>query len=164
MHQKFTHKEIKKIFPWIKTRTLISWSERGLVVPEFVDAQGRGTKRLFSYDNLLEIAFADELLSRGITFSQIWTMMSEFKWILRQPNVADFLFVADQSIQDIEPSIGFQRIIRAGAVKIKKFDGKIENLFPDKVGRLPRITTSRLIISVAKLKEFIDAQLKEISG
>ena len=66
--RQFVHKEVLKIFPWIKPRTLISWSERGLITPEFEDASGRGTRRKYSYKNLIEIGFVDELLKYGIPF------------------------------------------------------------------------------------------------
>jgi DNA-binding transcriptional MerR regulator len=163
MHQEFTHKEIKKIFPWVKTRTLISWSERGLVEPKFGDAEGRGSKRRYSYENLLEIAFADELLNRGITFSAIWTMMSEFQNILRRKDFINYLFIADQLIQYSPPPIGLERYILSGAVSIEKFNNKkIGDIFPAKAGK--RLTTSVIIVSLQRIKEFIDAQLKEISG
>jgi hypothetical protein len=49
----------------------------------------------------------------------------------------------------------------AGAVSIEKFNNKkIGDLFPAK----PGLTTSVLIVSLKRIKEFIDAQLKEISG
>lgn len=163
MHKEFTHKEIKKIFPWIKTRTLISWSERGLVEPEYGDAEGRGTKRRYSYENLLQIAFADELLNRGITFSAIWTMMSEFQTILKEKNFTDNLFIAEGVIQYSPPPIGPERYIYSGVVSINKIKNKkIEDLFPAKAGE--RLTTSVIIVSIRRIKEFIDAQLKEISG
>jgi DNA-binding transcriptional MerR regulator len=79
MHLKkqFVHKEILKIFPWIKPRTLISWSERGLITPEFEDASGRGTRRKYSYRNLIKIGFVDELLKYGIPFSTIRGFLEE---------------------------------------------------------------------------------------
>ena len=69
--REFVHKEVLKIFPWIKPRTLISWSERGLIQPEYKEASGRGTRRRYSYQNLIEIGFISELLDYGIPFNMI---------------------------------------------------------------------------------------------
>ena len=69
--REFVHKEVLKIFPWIKPRTLISWSERGLVKTKGGDAPGRGTRRRYSYQNVIEIGFVDELLQYGLPFHTI---------------------------------------------------------------------------------------------
>ncbi len=69
--REFVHKEVLKIFPWIKPRTLISWSERGLIQPEFEEASGRGTRRRYSFQNVIEIGFVDELLQYAMPFHTI---------------------------------------------------------------------------------------------
>jgi len=74
MHQTYTHSDIMKIFPEIKARTLISWSERELLTP-LQAASGRGSSRLYSYSNLVEISIINELLQYGIPFAQIRTIM-----------------------------------------------------------------------------------------
>ena len=76
--REFVHKEVLKIFPWINPRTLISWSERGLITPDFdKGGAGRGIRRRYSYFNLLEIAFVDELLTYGMPFSVIKAIIEE---------------------------------------------------------------------------------------
>ena len=71
MISEFRHRDLMKIFPSIKARTLISWSERGLLEPDIQDASGRGSSRCYSYKNLIEIAIIGEFLSYGIPFSFI---------------------------------------------------------------------------------------------
>lgn len=89
MKSQFQHKDLLRLFPTIKPRTLISWTERGLIKPEFEDASGRGSSRRYSYKNLIEIAFMRDLLKFGIPFSvlkniadssEFKTTMSRHKW------------------------------------------------------------------------------------
>ena len=76
MHDKFLHRDILNIFPWLKPRTLISWSERGLIKPDFSNAAGRGSSRVYSYGNLIEIGIVSEFLGHGIPFSIIEGIMN----------------------------------------------------------------------------------------
>lgn len=76
MYEQFVHRDILNIFPWIKARTLISWSERGLVKPDFSNAAGRGSSRVYSYSNLIEIGIVSEFLRHGIPFSIIEEIMN----------------------------------------------------------------------------------------
>jgi DNA-binding transcriptional MerR regulator len=71
MKKEFLHRDVMKIFTWIKSRTLMSWTERGLLTPTFGDAAGPGTSRRYAFPNLIEIAFINELLSYGMAFSMI---------------------------------------------------------------------------------------------
>lgn len=76
MNDQFNHGDILRIYPWIKPRTLIYWSERGLIQPDFSDASGRGSSRLYSYTNVIEIGIVSELLVNGIPFKRIKTIMT----------------------------------------------------------------------------------------
>jgi DNA-binding transcriptional MerR regulator len=75
MYDRFLHKDVLKIFSWIKPRTLISWSERGLIKPDLSDASGRGSARVYSYANLIEIGVVSEFLTYGIPFSFIESIL-----------------------------------------------------------------------------------------
>ena len=77
-----------KIFTWIKSRTLMSWTERGLLTPTFGDAAGPGTSRRYAFQDLIEIAFIDELLSYGMAFSNIklYTTQEKYKEIIENQN------------------------------------------------------------------------------
>jgi DNA-binding transcriptional MerR regulator len=61
----FENREVTRIVG-IKPRTLIDWSERGLVVPHVQDAAGVGSRRRYSEDNLIELAIIKTLLADGI--------------------------------------------------------------------------------------------------
>jgi DNA-binding transcriptional MerR regulator len=56
-----THRDVLKIFPNLKARTLISWSEKGLLSPS-VGASGSGSRRIYSEKNLIEIGVIRELV------------------------------------------------------------------------------------------------------
>lgn len=149
----YSHKQIRQIFPWIKPRTLISWSERSLIKPN-KDAFGRGTRRLYLYDNLLEIAFADELLQFGMHFGMIQMMIGEFQNEIKKKNY-DFVFVIYQN-KDLYPDSGPWR--EWAAMALDKYIKT--NLFnSDK-----RTTTSVMVINVKEMKGYIDNRLKEIFG
>ena len=66
MEYEFTHGDLRKIFPWIKSRTLIYWVERGLFKPDITEASGRGTTRKYSYKNLIEIAKNKKIIHTSI--------------------------------------------------------------------------------------------------
>jgi DNA-binding transcriptional MerR regulator len=50
----------------VNQRILIDWSERGLVVPDHRQAQGSGSKRVYSQENVVEVAVTKALLGMGI--------------------------------------------------------------------------------------------------
>ena len=76
----FTHKDILAVFPSIRPRTLISWSEKGLINP-LEKPINRGGKRVYSYENLIEVGFIRELLSWGVGLNRIRSIVNhnEFK-------------------------------------------------------------------------------------
>jgi len=67
----YTHKEVLRVFPKVNGRTLISWSERGLIHPEHGDASGPGTRRQYSFKNLIEIGIIKEMESYSLPFRTI---------------------------------------------------------------------------------------------
>jgi DNA-binding transcriptional MerR regulator len=76
MNRGFYHRDVLKIFPDIKARTLISWSEKGLIHPQ-VEPENRGGKRVYAHINLLEIAFIAYLLKFQIPFRVIRAWLDE---------------------------------------------------------------------------------------
>jgi len=159
MHQiQFTHKHIRKIFPWIKPRTLISWSERGIVIPEIEDAFGRGSKRVYSYGNLLEIAFADELMRYGIHFGMIQMAMAEFRLVTREKN-HKYLFVFCHRKDSMYSGQGEPEWGEWYAIPKDKCDYK--HLFSE--GKTDyRLTTSALVLDLETIEEYINGRLKTI--
>ena len=59
-------------------KVIQTWTDMGIVNPDLIPSQGKGISRVYSSLNLLQFAFADELLKcRGVNLSAI-------KWIMDQ--------------------------------------------------------------------------------
>lgn len=61
----YQQKDIQKIFPEIKARTVISWQEAGFIVPA-QSGKGPGSRRLYSFRNLIEIGTINQLRLSGV--------------------------------------------------------------------------------------------------
>lgn len=146
MKRQFGHKEVTRIFPGLKPRTLIYWSERGLVKPDFGDAEGRGSRRQYSYANLFEIAFAEEMLSHGVTFGIIEMVMGEVRSIAKTGRFE-----------------GFFRIDRSFDVKLggyyQDWGCTSKEQIETNVGIL---RTSTILISIESIKQMIDTQIEKL--
>ncbi len=67
----FHHKDILEVFSDLSPRSLVSWTEKGLLTPDHGDATGRGTMRKYSFDNVLQAGVIRELMKFGLTFREI---------------------------------------------------------------------------------------------
>jgi DNA-binding transcriptional MerR regulator len=73
----YQHKDIITIFPDLSPRSLVSWAEKEILIPEHSDARGRGTVRKYSFDNVLQAGIIRELMSLGLTFRDIKTFVTD---------------------------------------------------------------------------------------
>lgn len=189
MHQnkEFVHKEVLKIFPWIKPRTLISWSERGLIQPEFEEASGRGTRRRYSYQNLIEIGFISELLDYGIPFNMIRIFIQDQEGLSKELRKKgfDIVFVVndvtgiaiDYEDHSIHPGDSFghytyqtafrtiEDFAEMGGKEILGMVGR-KHLGGVKVegGKLRVVRPSYIVINIQAIKQMVDVQIKEFLG
>jgi DNA-binding transcriptional MerR regulator len=69
----FTHGDTVKI-TGLSSRTIINWSERSLIEAN-VEASGQGSKRLYSYSNLLEFALSAELFDMGLGIQAVRNLL-----------------------------------------------------------------------------------------
>ena len=64
----------------ITYRQLDYWARTDLVRPDITDAKGSGTRRMYSYQNLLELKIIKQLLDAGaewfVTMVKLWTRNS----------------------------------------------------------------------------------------
>ena len=67
----YQHKDILEIFPDLSSRSLVSWTEKELLKPDYGDARGRGTVRKYSFDNIIQAGIIRELMALGLTFREI---------------------------------------------------------------------------------------------
>jgi DNA-binding transcriptional MerR regulator len=62
----------------ITQRQVIAWTEKGLIQPA-MEASGAGTKREYSYSNLLEFALCKKLLLRGLGIQMAKNIMAALR-------------------------------------------------------------------------------------
>ena len=62
----------------ISLRKIINWVERGLVVP-VVDASGAGSRRQYSYINLLEFGLVEHLFDIGLSIHLIKRILNDLR-------------------------------------------------------------------------------------
>jgi len=75
--QVYLNKQVSEIVG-ITQRQVLSWTEKGLVVP-FSESMGTGTKRGYDYQNLLEFGLCEELFKRGHGFRLVKRVMIHLK-------------------------------------------------------------------------------------
>jgi len=164
----FLHGDLKKIFPKIHPRTLIYWVERGLLQPAFEEASGRGSRRRFSFNNLIEIGFLGELLSHGITFSVIKRIVesTNYKMVFEKEEFDTVFWFFKQSdtkslitLQyDEAPIDGFIRQdLCFGTAPMKEFQKRGGNLLF--IGESEFVTRSAIIINFKGIVSYIEDQI-----
>lgn len=75
--ENFLNKRVAEIVE-LSGRQILSWSEKGLVVP-FKESPGVGVKRLYDRANLLEFALAKILLEMGLGFRTAKRIIGELR-------------------------------------------------------------------------------------
>lgn len=67
----YQHKDIIRVFPDLSPRSLVSWAEKEILIPDHHDANGRGTVRKYSFDNVVQAGIIRELMAFGLNFRDI---------------------------------------------------------------------------------------------
>jgi DNA-binding transcriptional MerR regulator len=68
----------------ISQRRRIDWAERRLVVPEIEETIGRGSRRVYSYWNLVQIAMIKKLSNWGLSLSRISNILSGLEYYKKE--------------------------------------------------------------------------------
>jgi hypothetical protein len=93
-HLKFTTKEIcGKV--GIKSNTLHYYIEAGAIIPDVDESQGRGTQRLFSAVNLIEVAMVKRLISFGLLKKSIVLMLKSIRAKNERERLVSSLYAQD---------------------------------------------------------------------
>jgi DNA-binding transcriptional MerR regulator len=145
MNSVFLHRNLIKIFPYVKPRTIISWTERGLLKPDYEDASGKGSSRRYSYRNLLEIAFISELFSYGLPFSMVKNIVdsTQYKEVISSENQEKVLWV-EQTV---------------GNLSIKSL---LNSRFKHQGDQLIQNTGSAIILNINVLSKKIEKKVREL--
>jgi DNA-binding transcriptional MerR regulator len=121
----------------ITYRQLDYWARTDLIRPSLADANGSGTRRRYSYSNLLELKIIKRLLDAGIRLEQV-------------REVFDYL---RQQVGDAVASANL--VIDGHSVVLARDDGELIDLVRKGQGVLN-------ILSLANVKDEVDAQLSDI--
>ncbi len=155
MRSEYQHKDVLRIFPWLKARTLISWSERGLIKPDFNEASGRGSARVFSFTNLIEIGTVSELLQNGIPFANINHIMNSATMIrIKKEKKFDRIFWFDRQLVSTNVSMD-----KAPPWVGSSGSASVEDFLKNGHSLLASVTTV-IIINIGNIKRFIEDQIK----
>jgi DNA-binding transcriptional MerR regulator len=122
----------------ITYRQLDYWARTDLIRPSLADAAGSGTRRRYSYANLLELKVIKRLLDAGIRLEQVREV---FDYLRQQVGGA----VASANL-----------VIDGHSVVLAKDDGELIDLVRRGQGVLN-------ILSLANVKDEVDTQLGEIT-
>jgi DNA-binding transcriptional MerR regulator len=117
----FHHKDILEVFSDLSPRSLVSWTEKGLLTPDHGDATGRGTMRKYSFDNVLQAGVIRELMKFGLTFREIILFDDHWKSEMKRFNYDCVLFFQRATFKSqIENVMPYRFDVRV--VSRKKFD------------------------------------------
>ena len=86
----FRNKDIVEI-TGLTMRQIVNWTDKGLIVP-VLEANGAGSKREYSFRNILEIAIIRELFEIGFGIWRVKKIMKEVRKSLSlEPDFVDKL-------------------------------------------------------------------------
>lgn len=163
MHNTYSHANILKIFPNIKVRSLISWSERGLIKP-LQDAAGRGSSRIYSYTNLIEIGIIAEFFRYGLGFSNVSSLMSSnmMQDILKKKSwesVVWFSYGTPANIKNTNCLISF------GSAPIKEFSNRGGQLLigsPRMSNHPEEFAASAIVVNLSAISDLVDNMITKL--
>ena len=150
-HLELTHKQVLRIFPWLKGRTLIKWSQERLVQSA---AQGRGSVRRYNFVNLLEIAFVSELFDCGLGLYDALSIMGEFRKRINRNEFDTVVVIPKHRDLTLPHGAGRRDWSEPHSLLINDFNQKV---FKSKEKKM---TVSVIAVNLRTLKDFVEAQLK----
>jgi DNA-binding transcriptional MerR regulator len=122
----------------ITYRQLDYWARTDLIRPSLADANGSGTRRRYSYSNLLELKIIKRLLDAGIRLEQVREV---------------FDYLREQVGSDVASA---NLVIDGHSVMLARDDGELIDLVRRGQGVLN-------ILSLANVKDEVDAHLSDIN-
>src|SRR5437763_15395752 len=68
-------------------RQIAYWAEQGIIVPSVQQAHGSGTRRRYSFDDLLQLRFVRQLRNRGWSTKKIREAINKLREVMDEPHV-----------------------------------------------------------------------------
>jgi DNA-binding transcriptional MerR regulator len=121
----------------ITYRQLDYWARTDLVRPSLQDARGSGSRRSYSYRDLLELRVIKNLLDAGIKLEQVRKVFS---------------YLRDNLGEDVASA---DLVIQGGSVVLVRNDGDLIDLVRKGQGVLN-------VLSLSTVKDEVDARLREL--
>lgn len=78
MKNGYSKKEVAEMLG-ITPRTIHFYTDEGIIIPEISNPKGRGTTRIYSRRNLIELLLARELAKNGLYLERVKNVMNEMK-------------------------------------------------------------------------------------
>lgn len=125
----------------ISYRQLDYWARTDLVRPSVLDAKGSGSRRHYSYRNLLELRMVKSLLDAGIRLESVRDIFDYLRHHVDQDITSAHLVIngssvilchGDELIDVVRRGQGVLNLLPLSQVK-EQVDGQILALFPDLV-------------------------------
>ncbi len=131
-NKEYQHKDILQLFKDLSPRSLVSWTEKGLLAPEYGDARGRGTVRKYSFDNVMQIGVIKELMSLGFTFREIKGLFTDDYKTKMKDLKYDCVFFWQRPMLRDGQSQKFEYLFRSYILSMEEFNNlKAESIFED---------------------------------
>lgn len=97
--ESYSRKQVARILG-ITDRTVWFYTEQGIVTPEVSNPKGKGTTRLYSWRNVLEISIARKLAGHGLRLERIRSVLNKLKGtVLTAPLFIATTFLKDDGIR-----------------------------------------------------------------
>ncbi len=68
-------------------RQIAYWAKQGIIVPSVQQAHGSGTRRRYSFDDLLQLRFVRQLRNRGWSVQKIREAINKLREVMDDPHV-----------------------------------------------------------------------------
>lgn len=124
----------------ITYRQLDYWARTDLVRPSLADARGSGSRRRYSYTDLLELKVIKKLLDGGIRLEQVRDAFAYLRESLGEDVATANLVISDgrcllvrsgeEMIDLVQQGQGVLNVLPLGGIK-EELDADIRQLFPD---------------------------------
>lgn len=162
----FKHRDVLRIYPDLRPRTLISWVDKGLLSPE-VKASGTGTRNQYSVKNLVEIGVIRELITYRIPQSVVESIMRQLAneaSLLTEENDFDVVVVYSRGyVSGYKSAVAYTGHVRVGSRS--RFAEKAnflifgEESLPDWGSTYIPESSSAIVISLRDIWEYIRNRL-----
>ncbi len=141
----FNSKMVSRIVG-VSLRQIQYWDEKGFIRPSVRLAEGRGSKRLYSFSDLIQLKVVKDLTRRGFSPRKVRRCVSHLKHSFRQTDQSldslryltdgEKLFVLTSDREEILNAMDRQFIFSLGiGTLVRELDGEVRRVAGNRSGR-----------------------------